>query len=386
MIEKKSVEKNNQNKRLGLLGGGQLGRMIIQEAISYNIDVHVLDGDENAPCKTVATTFQTGSITDYETVLAFGQDKDVITVEIENVNIEALEELEKQGKKVYPQPHVLRIIKDKGLQKQFYVNNKLPTAPFIFVENLTDIQKNSDFLPAANKLRTGGYDGKGVVLLHSKEKIFSGFDAPGILEKFIPFSKELSVIVARNESGETSAYPVVECEFNPELNLVEFLFAPAEILPEIEEKAKEIAISVINKLNMTGILAVEFFLLKSGELLINEIAPRPHNSGHHTIECNYTSQFEQHLRAVLDFPLGSTDIVLPGVMINLLGEANNSGPALFSGMQQAMKQKGVYMHLYGKKETKPFRKMGHVTVALPDIEQAKEVAKKLINEIKVIST
>ena len=385
MVEKKSVEKENLNKRLGLLGGGQLGRMVIQEAVSYNIDVHVLDGDENAPCKSIATTFQTGSITDYETVLAFGQDKDVITVEIENVNIEALEELEKQGKKIYPQPRVLRIIKDKGLQKQFYVDNNLSTAPFIFVNNLEDIQTNKNFLPAANKLRTGGYDGKGVVLLHSEEMISKGFNAPGILEKFIPFSKELSVIVARNENGETIAYPVVECEFNPELNLVEFLFAPADISPETERRAKEIAIDVINKLDMTGILAVEFFLLESGELLINEIAPRPHNSGHHTIECNYTSQFEQHLRAVLNFPLGSTDIVLPGVMINLLGEAGHSGPALFAGMNEAMKQKGVYMHLYGKKETKPFRKMGHVTVALPDIEEAKEIAKKLSREIKVIS-
>lgn len=385
MIEKKSVEQENQNKRLGLLGGGQLGRMVIQEAISYNIDVHVLDADENAPCKSIATTFQTGSITDYDTVLAFGQDKDVITVEIENVNIEALEQLEKQGKKIYPQPRVLRIIKDKGLQKQFYVENNLPTAPFILVNNLNDIRTNQSFLPAANKLRTGGYDGKGVVLLHSKETVSKGFNAPGILEKFIPFSKELSVIVARNESGETIAYPVVECEFNPKLNLVEFLFAPAEISTETEQKAKEIAINVINKLDMTGILAVEFFLLESGELLINEIAPRPHNSGHHTIECNYTSQFEQHLRAVLNFPLGSTDIVLPGVMINLLGESNHTGPALFSGMPEAMAQKGVYIHLYGKKETKPFRKMGHITVALPDIEHAKEVAKKLIKKIKVIS-
>lgn len=376
---------DNKNKKLGLLGGGQLGRMIIQEAISYNIDVHVLDGDPNAPCKSVAATFQAGSITDYDTVLRFGQDKDVLTVEIENVSIEALEELEKQGKKVFPQPHVLRIIKDKGLQKQFYTDNGLPTAPFILVSDLNELKQNIGFLPAANKLRTGGYDGKGVVLINSREDIENGFDAPGVLEKLIPFSKELSVIVARNENRETVAYPVVECEFNPQLNLVEFLFAPADVSPEIQERAKKIAVDVINKLDMIGILAVEFFLLDSGELLINEIAPRPHNSGHHTIECNYTSQFEQHLRAVLNFPLGSTDIILPGVMINLLGEAGYTGKATFEGMEEAMKQKGVYIHLYGKNETKPFRKMGHVTIALPEIEKAKQIAKKLIDSIKVIS-
>lgn len=373
------------NSKLGLLGGGQLGRMLIQEAISYNIDVHVLDNDPQAPCQAIATTFQTGSLTDYETVYQFGLDKEVITVEIENVNIEALEALEKLGKKVFPQPNVLKIIKDKGLQKQFYIDNNLPTAPFLFTDGIEDIRKNKDFLPAANKLRTGGYDGKGVVLIKSEEKIENGFDAPGILEKFIPFSKELAVIVARNEDRNTVAYPVVECEFSPELNLVEFLFAPANISPEVEQKAKEIAVEVIEKLDMVGILAVEFFLLESGELLINEIAPRPHNSGHHTIECNFTSQFEQHLRAVLNMPLGSTDIVLPGVMINLLGEANYSGKANYLGLENAMREKGVYVHLYGKKNTKPFRKMGHVTVALTDLDKAKEVAREIKNQIKIVS-
>lgn len=376
---------DTQEKKLGLLGGGQLGRMMIQEAISYNIDVHVLDGDPNAPCKTMATSFREGSITDYQTVLDFGRDKDVLTVEIENVNIEALEELERQGKKVFPQPRVLRIIKDKGLQKQFYLDHQLPTAPFLLVNNLDEIREHQDFLPAANKIRTGGYDGKGVVLLRSASDISNGFNAPGILEKFVPFTKELSVIVVRNESNETVAYPVVECEFNPNLNLVEFLFAPAAISAETEAQAKKIAIDVINKLDMIGILAVEFFLLESGELLINEIAPRPHNSGHHTIECNYTSQFEQHFRAVLDLPLGAPEIVMPGVMINLLGEDSYHGDAKYSGMTEAMKQKGVYVHLYGKKQTKPFRKMGHITVALPDIEHAKKIARELLKTVKVIS-
>lgn len=374
-----------QSKKLGLLGGGQLGRMMIQEAISYNIEVHVMDGDKNAPCSTIATSFTHGSITDYQSVLDFGGDKDVITVEIENVNIEALEELEKQGKKIFPQPRVLKIIKDKGLQKQFYLDNNLPTAPFILVNNQKDIETNANFLPAANKLRTGGYDGKGVCLLQSKEDISKGFDAPGILEQFVPFAKELAVIVARNENNETIAYPTVECEFSPQLNLVEFLFAPADISETIDKKAQKIAIDIINKLDMIGILAVEFFLLENGELLINEIAPRPHNSGHHTIECNNTSQFEQHFRAVLNLPLGNTDSISPGVMINLLGEEGFSGPAKYLGIKDAMQQKGVFIHLYGKTTTKPHRKMGHITIALNSLQDAKLTAKKLINSVKVIA-
>lgn len=385
MILNNSSMFDTQEIKLGLLGGGQLGRMMIQEAISYNIDVHVLDGDPNAPCSNIAATFNAGSITDYATVLAFGKDKDVITVEIENVNVEALEELEKQGKKVFPQPRVLRIIKDKGLQKQFFKDNNLPTAPFILVDNKKDIEKNINFLPAANKLRTGGYDGKGVILLKNDDDIDKSFDAPGILESYIPFAKELAVIVARNENNETVAYPTVECEFSQKLNLVEFLFAPAEIPKEVEAKAKEIALSIINKLDMIGILAVEFFLLENGELLINEIAPRPHNSGHHTIECNYTSQFEQHFRSVLNLPLGSTEIISPGVMINLLGDENYSGRAKYEGIKDAMSTKGVFIHLYGKMNTKPFRKMGHITVAIPDITKAKQIARSLASTLKVIS-
>lgn len=381
----KSILFEHSKQRLGLLGGGQLGRMMIQSAISYNIDVHVLDGDENAPCKTIASSFTHGSIVDYQTVLDFGRDKDVITVEIENVNIDALEVLEQEGKKVYPQPRVLRIIKDKGIQKQFYLDNDLPTAPFLLVNSLDDIKQNASFLPAANKIRTGGYDGKGVVVLKSESDIEKGFNAPGILEKFIPFAKELSVIVVRNEDRETVTYPVVECEFSADLNLVEFLFAPADISLDIEMKARQIAVDVITKLDMVGVLAVEFFLLESGELLINEIAPRPHNSGHQTIECNDTSQFEQHFRSVLNLPLGSTDLVRPGVMINLLGENGFNGIAKYQGLEDAMRRKGVYVHLYGKKETKSFRKMGHITVALPDLNLAKQQARELMKTVKIIA-
>lgn len=374
-----------QDTKIGLLGGGQLGRMIIQEAISYNIDIHVLDNDNNAPCKTIATSFTQGEPTDYDTVLEFGKDKDLLTVEIENVNIDALEELEKQGKKIFPQPKVLRIIKDKGSQKQFYIDNNFATAPFILVNNRKEIQLQSDFLPAANKLRTGGYDGKGVKILKTEADIQHSFDSPSILEKFVPFQKELSVIVSRNSSSQTKTYPVVECEFNTNSNLVEFLFAPAEISTDIQTKAQKIAIDVINKLEMVGILAVEFFLLENGELLINEIAPRPHNSGHHTIECNETSQFEQHLRAILNLPLGSTDIISSGVMINLIGAEGYFGRAIYENIDKALSQKGIHIHLYGKKETKPNRKMGHITVALPDLNEAKSIARDLIQKIKVTS-
>lgn len=381
------MQKNfyDQDFKLGIIGGGQLGRMFIQEAINYNLDVHILDGDPNAPCKSIATSFTHGSITDYETVLQFGRDKDLITVEIENINIEALEVLENQGVKIFPQPKVLKIIRDKGLQKQFYVDHAIPTSPFVLLKNLDELKANSHKLPGAHKLRTGGYDGKGVIILKSELDIESSFDAPSILESLVPFKKELSVIVARNEKGETITYPCVECEFNPNANLVEFLFAPADVDSKVEENAKRIAIDIISKLNMVGILAVEFFLLENDELLVNEIAPRPHNSGHHTIECNVTSQFEQHMRAILNLPLGNTEIVLPGVMINLLGENGYSGKVKYEGLAECMSKKGVFIHLYGKKETKPFRKMGHVTIALPSLEDSKKTALEIKGKIKVIS-
>lgn len=376
---------NSGNLKLGIVGGGQLGRMFIQEAINYDVEIHVLDGDLDAPCKHIAQSFTHGSITDFEAVLAFGSDMDVITVEIENVSVEALEELEKRGKKVFPQPSVLRIIRDKGIQKQFYIDHQIPTAEFLLMNDKSELETVANYLPAVQKMRTGGYDGKGVQILRTKDDFTKAFDVPSILEKMIPFQKEISVIVARNESGETKSFPAVECEFNSEANLVEFLFAPADITQEVEAKATEIAVDIITKLDMIGILAVEFFLLPNGELLVNEIAPRPHNSGHHTIECNYTSQFEQHMRAILNLPLGYTDIILPGVMINLLGESGFEGEAIYQGMEALMGEKGVYIHLYGKKKTKSFRKMGHLTVALPDLEEAKKLARDAKGGLRIVA-
>lgn len=369
--------------KLGMLGGGQLGRMMIQDAIAYNIQIHNLDGDANAPCKAICTTFTHGSITDFDAVYAFGKDKDVITVEIENVNIEALEKLEAEGIKVFPQPRVLRIIRDKGIQKQFYLDNNIPTAPFVLIENQEEIKQHTDFIPGANKMRTGGYDGKGVQILKSVSDISKAFNTPSIIEKLIPFSKELAVIVARNESGEIKTFPTVECEFNPEANLVEFLFSPAEISTEVDYNAQELAKTVISKLEMVGILAVEMFLLEDGSLLVNEIAPRPHNSGHHTIECNLTSQFEQHLRAILNLPLGATDCTAPGVMINLLGAEGYEGNVFYEGLEDAMAKEGVYIHLYGKEITKSFRKMGHITIKDESLNNAKATARELLSSVVV---
>ena len=370
---------------LGMIGGGQLGRMFIQESTNFDVQVHVLDPDENAPCKSLATSFTKGSLTDYEAVLNFGADKDVITVEIENINIEALEVLEKQGKKVFPQPNVLRIIQDKGLQKEFYKENNIPTADFFLIQNETEINQYMSSFPLMQKMRKGGYDGKGVQPLRQTADLEKAFTVPSILEKMIPFEKELSVIVARNEKGETAVYPTVECEFSPVANLVEFLFSPAAVSEKVEEEARKIAIDVIEKLGMVGLLAVEFFLLKDGSLLVNEIAPRPHNSGHHTIECNVTSQFEQHMRSILNLPLGSTRMIQNGVMINLLGEEGYEGSAFYQGLEEVISIDGVKVHLYGKETTKSFRKMGHITVGNPSLDEAKKIARKVQNIIKIIA-
>jgi 5-(carboxyamino)imidazole ribonucleotide synthase len=370
---------------LGVLGGGQLGRMLIQTAINYNQDIHILDPDPNAPCKDFAQEFTVGSLKDFDTVYEFGSKCDVITVEIESVNTEALEKLVDEGKQVYPQPHILRLIQDKRAQKEFYVANGIPTAEFILTANKAEVIHNADFLPAVNKLGKEGYDGRGVQVLRTEADLDKAFDAPGLLEKLIDFKREIAVTVARNANGDLAIYPSVECAFHPTANLVEFLFAPAEVTSEIEEKASEIAKEVILKLDMVGILAVEMFVTKEGEVLVNEIAPRPHNSGHHSIEANFTSQFEQHLRSVMNWPLGNTALRCPAAMINLLGEEGFTGPVVIEGKEEAMAEKGVYIHLYGKKITKPFRKMGHVTLLDDNVDSLKERAQRIKELIKIKS-
>jgi len=371
---------NSKEFKIGVLGGGQLGRMLIQEAINLNLHIHIMDPDQNAPCASIAQTFTCAAITDFDAVMEFGKDKNLITVEIENVNIEALERLEKSGVQVYPQPHVLKIIKDKGTQKQFYKKNGIPTSPFVIFDSAQELKNASIELPAVQKLRTGGYDGKGVQILKDAK---SSFDAPHLIENLIDFEKEISIIVARNDKGQISTFPSVECEFNPEAHLVEFLFSPAEISQEIEKKAKEIAADLIEKIDMVGILAVEMFLTKSGDILVNEIAPRPHNSGHHTIECCETSQFAQHLRAILSLPLGSTALIQPGAMINLLGEKGHTGTAIYGGLSDLLDHDNVFPHLYGKEQTKPFRKMGHITITGKTLKEVKETAEKIKDIIQI---
>jgi 5-(carboxyamino)imidazole ribonucleotide synthase len=369
--------------KVGVLGGGQLGRMLMQEAVNYDIKLCMMDKDPSAPCARFAHEFTNKDILDYDAVLDFGQDKDVITVEIENVNIEAYEELERRGKKVYPQPSVLKIVRDKGTQKNFFKAHNLPTPPYYLVENKAEIETYENEFPFMQKMRVGGYDGRGVQALKSLEDMSKAFDVPSVLEKFVDFEKEISVIVARNENGDVAHFPVVECQFNPDVNLVEFLFAPAQISEAIEEEAVAIARKTIEALDMVGLLAVEMFVTKDGRVLINEIAPRPHNSGHHTIECNVTSQYEQHLRAILNLPLGSTKILRPGVMVNLLGEPGYSGKVRYEGLEEVMRIPGVKVHIYGKAETKPFRKMGHVTATAPLLQEAIDKARKVQEIVKV---
>lgn len=374
-----------QDFKLGILGGGQLGRMLIQACTNFDLHSSVLDKDANAPCSLLASSFKQGDITDFDTVYAFGKTVDMLTIEIENVNVGALKKLEEEGLTVYPQPAIIDIIKDKRRQKMFYREHGIPTADFVLVDNREAIKQHMDFLPAFNKLGTGGYDGGGVQRIRNAEDIEKGFDAPGLLETLVDFACEISVIAARNSKGEVSVFPAVECVFHPEHNLVDYLFAPSEVSPEIEEKAEKIARQVIESFGLVGLLAVEMFVTRDGEVLVNEVAPRPHNSGHQTINANITSQYEQHLRAILGLPLGATDIILPSAMVNLLGEAGYTGPAKYEGLDDLLAIEGASIFLYGKKETRPQRKMGHVTIVDQNADALKRKVEEVKKVIKVIS-
>lgn len=371
--------------KLGILGGGQLGRMLIQQAINYNVTVKVLDPDREAPCRKLCDEFTVGSLGDYETVYKFGKKVDLLTIEIEKVNVDALEQLEKEGVMVYPQPRIIRLIQDKGLQKQFFKENDIPTAEFQVISSADQLKNSSIPFPYIQKLRKDGYDGKGVYKVVDESYLHNAFTAPSIIERWVDFQKEIAVIVARNENGEVKTFPMVEMEFNPQANLVEFLISPSTLPFEVQQEAELIAKKIAETLKIVGLLAVEMFLDKSGRILVNELAPRPHNSGHQSIEGNVVSQFEQHLRAIFNQPLGDTTCISNAIMVNVLGEAGYEGPAVYQGIEKILKQPGVYVHLYGKALTKPFRKMGHVTIVDADRERAIEKARFVQQTLKVVS-
>ena len=373
------------NIKIGVLGGGQLGRMLQQKALDFGLDLAFIDPDSNAPCREISSRFFKGDFKDFETVYSFGKTRDILTIEIEHVNVEALKQLEEEGVKVFPQPDIIKTIQDKGLQKVFYKENNIPTSDFYLIEGKEEILAFEGEFPFMQKMRKGGYDGQGVTPIRSKNDLEKAFEVPSVLEKMVDFEKELSVIVSRNENGEVKSFPCVECEFNPEANLVEFLFSPATISNETEEKAQKIARIIIEKLEMVGILAVELFLTKDGDILVNEIAPRPHNSGHQTIEGNYESQYGQLLRCLLNLPLGNTAIKRPSVMVNLLGEKGYTGKAIYDGIEKALAHPGVNLHIYGKAQTKPFRKMGHATIVNDSLHEAKTIAKKVREDLKIIA-
>ncbi len=377
------------NFKLGILGGGQLGKMLLSECAKFDIYAIVLDPSKEAPCSKLASEFFVGDLMNYDTVLEFGKKADVITLEIENVNADALEKLESLGKKVYPSSKNIKTIQNKGLQKLFYKENNLPTSNFKIHSNIKsieqDVASNNLTFPFVWKSAQFGYDGKGVKIVENKDELSDLSDVECIVEEKIKIKKELSVIISRNESNQESSFPVVEMDFNPKSNLVERVICPANISMSIEENAIRIAKNLSKSLGHIGLLAIEMFLTHDDKILINEIAPRPHNSGHHTIECCFTSQFEQHLRSVLNLPLGDTSIKIPGIMLNLVGENKNEGEVLYENIDMIMKISGVTPHIYGKRKSRLNRKMGHITIVNKNINDAIEMSKKIRKIIKVTS-
>ena len=371
--------------KAGILGGGQLGRMLLQAAANYVVETYVLENDKNCPAAHLCHHFTKGDITDFDTVYNFGKDLDAITIEIESVNVDALEKLEAEGVKVYPKPSAIRIIKNKVTQKEFYKTHQIPTAEFVVTENREALQKQIHFFPAMHKIGQGGYDGKGVQILENEEDIPKAFDSLSVLEKKVIIKKEIAVIVAMNEAGETVLYPPAEMIFDPILNLLDYQISPA-ILPEKTIwKIEAFALRVVKELKSPGLFAVELFIDHNDEVLVNETAPRVHNSGHHTIEANYSSQFDMLWRIMLNFPLGNTDPILPSAIVNIVGAEGFSGKASYEGLAEVLKMDNVFVHLYGKTETRPGRKMGHVTILNKAYKDLSYEAHKIKNILKVKS-
>ncbi|UBZ09367.1 5-(carboxyamino)imidazole ribonucleotide synthase [Leeuwenhoekiella palythoae] len=375
--------------KLAILGGGQLGKMLLYETRKFDIQTLVLDPNPEAPSRLAANFFQQGDLMDYDTVYQFGKRADIVTFEIEAVNVDALEQLEAEGITVYPSPKTLRKIQDKGVQKDFYTEKNIPTAPYKKYPNLADLKlaltANQSSFPFVWKSTQGGYDGKGVQVVRSQEDLEKLIDTPCIAERMIPFKNELAVIVVRSPKGEVKTYPVVEMEFHPEANQVEYVICPGRIDDKVATKAREVATQVSEAFEHVGLLAVEMFQTEDDEILVNEVAPRPHNSGHYSIEGSYTNQFEQHLRAILNLPLGETESKIGAVMVNLVGAEGHTGDVYYEKIEDIMALKGVTPHIYGKRETRPFRKMGHVTIVNSDLSEARNIAEQVKNAIRVIT-
>ena len=371
--------------RVGILGGGQLGRMLLQAAANYPVETYVLENDPECPAAHLCHHFAKGDIRNFDDVYQFGKNLDAITIEIESVNDEALEKLEQQGVKVYPRAAALRIIKNKITQKEFYKEHQLPTAPFLITQNLAEVKTQKAFLPAVHKSGMGGYDGKGVQVMQTTEDLDKGFDVPGVLEKMIAIKQEIAVIVAINDKGETAIFPPVDMVFDPRLNLLDYQISPAALGDEIFWKMEAIALTLVKGLKSAGIFAVELFVDMKGEVYVNETAPRVHNSGHHTIEANYSSQFDMLWRVMLGYPLGNTDHILPAAIVNLVGAEGFSGPAKYEGLEDVLQMDNVFVHIYGKKETRGGRKMGHITIVSKDKQDLVYKAHRIKNLIRVIS-
>ncbi len=377
------------SKRIGILGGGQLGKMLAQAGSRWSLNMSFLEKSAAFPVSEATGRLVQGDFTSYQDVLDFGKSKDIITIEIENVNTEALHQLEQAGKLVYPQPQIIETIKDKGLQKLFYVDKNLPTPPFRICQDAQEIRElvatQKRTIPFVQKARTEGYDGRGVHIVRDTNDLNALLDVPSVIEDLVEIDKELSIIVARNRSGAMATYALVEMTFHPTANLVEELISPARVSAGVVKQASQLAKQVVQSFDLVGLLAIELFLTQDGSLLINEVAPRPHNSGHQTIEGNITSQYEQLLRAILNLPLGSTELLSPSVMVNVLGSPGYRGHAIYEGLEQVLAVENVHAHLYGKKETKPFRKMGHLTILGSDVTSALEKAKSVRRLLKVVA-
>ena len=377
--------------KLGILGGGQLGKMLLAETRKFDIQTYVLDPSKEAPSQFGANHFFIGDLMDFDTVYDFGKKVDLLTIEIENVNLDALDKLETDGLKVFPSPKTLRLIQNKGNQKDFYVANNIPTSPHQRFENIQNLkskivnQQSKIQLPCVWKAARFGYDGNGVKILKQAHDLELLTDVECLIEELVPFKNELAVIVARSASGEVKTYPVVEMEFHPEANQVEYVICPARIDEKVARKATEVALKVSENFNHVGLLAVEMFQTHDDEILVNEVAPRPHNSGHYSIEASYTSQFENHLRAILNLPLGNTESKVAGIMVNLVGAEGYSGNVIYENIEKIMAIEGVTPHIYGKRETRPFRKMGHVTIVNEDMNEARRIAEEVKNTIRVIA-